>query len=251
MEHNAAMLASATGFQDVVRALVWGNAGLIIVGGFGVWAALSTLGQMKKQVGEMGKQSEFLNKQLDVMKIQADAARENAGATARSVDAFIKKEQARLTVELEPLPSPPTASDILSGVQKSKFDRVGVKIRNIGSTQAFQVQLRATLWASDTPEAEPAEGDSSLILDAPSLVEPGQVVSAKVWNPNSTMDATEIATRKLYLHCRGSFRYKDFLDGEYTDGFNCTWIAWAAFGFWLPRGKLAVQILEQLQLRNC
>src|SRR5690348_6540713 len=94
---------------------------------------------MREQVGEMRNQSEFLNKQLDVMKIQADAAKENAGATARSVDAFIKKERARLIIELQPLPPPPTAGDILSGVQKSKIDRVGVKIRNVGATQAFQV----------------------------------------------------------------------------------------------------------------
>lgn len=168
---------------------------------------------MERQSSVLEGQLKVMAEQLTALKDTASAASSSAAAARESVDLMVSKERARLRVELQPFylnfdaPSP------------ARF-----QIQHQGSTDAFVLDSRASVYVSDSREPDRTV-ESGRPVPLPSVIgaQNPVVVAEDVLHPFTEEEIDRIRELKSFVHFTGSVRYKDVFEGEHETRFNRVW----------------------------
>jgi hypothetical protein len=196
------------------------NIGLLIAGAIGICVALKTLRTIRRQGIIMIQQTRVLQRQTKATEKAAKAAED-------SIELVIKKERARVRVELKPLdlrPQPTYTVDFAVTV----LGATAAYIRNSGCV------------AYETPEDwidEPGLGSAvmfpiySLPNAIPPTLAPLEQFAVLDFGEN-TRDSTisEIKTGRLFVGVRGFIEYRDVFDRDHVTKFRYVWRLNPIFG---------------------
>lgn len=200
-------LAAVAVLQFVV--LLWQASALRKIRG----STTSHAQDMERQSTVLDGQLKVMAEQLTALKDTASAASSSAAAARESVDLMVSKERARLRVELQPFylnfdaPSP------------ARF-----QIQHQGSTDAFVLDSRASVYVSDSREPDRTVA-SGRPVPLPSVIgaQNPVVVAEDVLHPFTEEEIDRIRELKSFVHFTGSVRYKDVFEGEHETRFNRVW----------------------------
>lgn len=200
-------LAAVAVLQFVV--LLWQASALRKIRG----STTSHAQDMEHQSSLLDGQLKVMAEQLTALKDTASAASSSAAAARESVELMVSKERARLRVELQPFylnfdaPSP------------ARF-----QIQHQGSTDAFVLDSRASVYVSDSREPDRTV-QSGRPVPLPSVIgaQNPVVVAEDVLHPFTEEEIDRIRELKSFVHFTGSVRYKDVFEGEHETRFNRVW----------------------------
>jgi hypothetical protein len=169
--------------------------------------------EMEYQSRVLDQQLKVLGEQLTALKDTAAGASSTAAAAKATAELLVSKERARLRVELQPFylnfdaPSP------------ARFE-----IQHLGSTDAFVLDSRASVYVSDSRNPDRTFQNGKPI-PLPSVIgaQNPVVVAEDVLHPFSEAEIENIRELKSFVHFTGFVRYKDVFDGEHETRFNRVW----------------------------
>jgi len=169
--------------------------------------------EMEHQSSVMDEQLKLMAEQLTALKDTASAASASATAARENVDLIVKKERARLRIELAPFylnfgaPSP-----------------ANYAVQHEGSTDAFVLSSHAAVYVSDSREPDPSLGTGKPMPIPSAITAQNPVVTAQdVLHPFTEEEIDSIRQLKSFVHFTGFVRYKDVFDGEHETRFNRVW----------------------------
>ncbi len=169
--------------------------------------------EMEYQSRVLDQQLKVLGEQLTALKDTATGASSTAAAAKATAELLVSKERARLRVELQPFylnfdaPSP------------ARF-----QIQHLGSTDAFVLDSRASVYVSDSRNPD-RSSQTGKPIPLPSVIgaQNPVVVAEDVLHPFSEAEIEKIRELKSFVHFTGFVRYKDVFDGEHETRFNRVW----------------------------
>jgi len=168
---------------------------------------------MEHQSSVMDEQLKIMAAQLSALKDTASAASASATAARENVDLIVKKERARLRIELAPFylnfgaPSP-----------------ANYAVQHEGSTDAFVLSSHAAVYVSDSREPDPSLGTGKPMPIPSAITAQNPVVTAQdVLHPFTEEEIDSIRQLKSFVHFTGFVRYKDVFDAEHETRFNRVW----------------------------
>ena len=169
--------------------------------------------EMEHQTAVLDEQLKILARQLTALQDTASAASSTAAASKESVELIVKKERARLRIELAPFylnfgaPSP-----------------ANYAVQHEGSTDAFVIHSNAAIYVSDSREPDPSLGTGKP-MPLPSAITPQNpvVMAQDVLDPFTAQEIEDVRQQKSFVHFTGFVRYKDVFDGEHETRFNRVW----------------------------
>jgi hypothetical protein len=169
--------------------------------------------QMEHQSSAMDRQLRIMEEQLAALKDTASAASATAIAAKENVELIVRKERARLRIDLEPFYlnfNAPSAASFT--------------IQHQGSTDAFVLNSRAAIYVSESRDPDPLVG-SGKPLPIPNVIRAKDpaVVAQDVLHPFTREEIDSIRQLKSFVHFTGFVRYKDVFDGEHETRFNKVW----------------------------
>lgn len=169
--------------------------------------------EMEHQSTVMDEQLKIMAAQLTALKDTASAASASATAARENVELIVKKERARLRIELAPFylnfgaPSP-----------------ANYAVQHEGSTDAFVLSSHAAAYVSDSREPDPSLGTGKPMPIPSAITAQNPVVTAQdVLHPFTEEEIDSIRQLKSFVHFTGFVRYKDVFDGEHETRFNRVW----------------------------
>jgi hypothetical protein len=185
--------------------------------------------EMEHQSSVMDEQLKIMAAQLSALKDTASAASASATAARENVDLIVKKERARLRIELAPFylnfgaPSP-----------------ANYAVQHEGSTDAFVLSSHAAVYVSDSREPDPSLGTGKPMPIPSAITAQNPVVTAQdVLHPFTEEEIDSIRQLKSFVHFTGFVRYKDVFDAEHETRFNRVWsiaqmnnLGQAPFTYW-------------------
>jgi len=189
--------------------------------------------QMEHQSSAMDRQLRIMEDQLAALKETANAASATAIAAKENVELIVRKERARLRIDLDPFYlnfNAPSAASFT--------------IQHQGSTDAFVLNSRAAIYVSESRDPDPLIG-SGKPLPIPNVIRAKDpaVVAQDVLHPFTREEIDSIRQLKSFVHFTGSIQYKDVFDGEHETRFNRVWsiarvnnLGGEPFTYWEPCG---------------
>jgi hypothetical protein len=201
------------------RAYVVFSGLLVIIGAFGVIAALRTLRAIKRQADIMDSQKGILAQSVKAAEDNAKAASDGAEAANKNVEMFISKERARLRIDLKPL-------DL-----KLKYDStyaVDFALNIHGTTAAYIVDHRCTAYLAPWEIVGEPEAATALmfpIYSLPNVIAPNTppLEQYAFLHVDGTEDLSEIKESRQFVGVRGFIKYKDVFDRERETRFRYVW----------------------------
>ncbi len=191
---------------EIQRKLVTATLALVAVGilqaGVLVWQAIA----LSRTLSGIKRQADIMERHTDILKESVEATKSNAEATKENIELIIRKERARLRVDVKAL-------DLtMAGLAHT----VGYTVRLHGSTEAHVLECGAEAYVSDS--AQPS-ADSTYIfpMGIPEAITPESRVINKsaLIRPKIKLDQADIDSiyaKKAFVHFHGFIKYKDVFD---------------------------------------
>lgn len=172
----------------------------------------------------------------------AEAAKANAVAAERSVELFIAKERARITVQVDPLNLAPTPD--------LSFFEAGYKVFNYGPALAFIVDARTLLKISQSPDPPDDKPFVPMSLGPVVIPTTEGIKNSTVCFDKFRLEQADIDSinqERMFIYYYGFVKYRDISTKEGTEFWETRWMhLWnvtdfknfdgSVFAYWMKCG---------------